>query len=76
MNFVFMSFCVLNVGVGQDGGFQMFKKYMDGFSHLKKNLRERLIHYGEKEESTLFEVRMGFQKPVHLTSPLQEGTRR
>lgn len=26
---------------------------------------------GKGKESTLFEVRMGFQKPVHLTSPLQ-----
>lgn len=43
---------------------------------FKKNLRERLIYYREKEESTLFEVRMGFQKPVHLTSPLQESTGR
>lgn len=25
-----------------------------------KNLREGPIHYGEKEESALFEVRMGF----------------
>lgn len=27
---------------------------------LVKNLREGLIYYGEKEESVLFEVRMGF----------------
>lgn len=32
--------------------------------------------YGEREEGTLFEIRMGFQKPVHLTSSLRESTRR
>ena len=67
--YVFIFLYMLNEGAGPFGSFQMFRKWKNQFSQL--NLREGPMHYGEKEQSALFEVRMEFQKSVHLTSPLQ-----